>query len=228
MMRNKQLIILVVLCLGFVTLSFGQHKRYAIKNGIGIHGGLTQFDILTDNFETTKGDGWIGGLSATVDLPQKWYTVSYTIQLSQNSLGIMATPSRFSSIVEDVEYELFNAQVAFLFHAKIIEDYITFDFGPMLQYNSELELKDDSKADYFIVNYENLLASDISKISQFNVNGAVGATAGFKGFKLRAQYIYGFTNILNKLNSQDLTVGTNTQKFKGNQSMLTFTAMIVF
>ena len=140
----------------------------------------------------------------------------------------MATPSRFSSIVEDVEYELFNAQVAFLFHAKIIEDYITFDFGPMLQYNSELELKDDSKADYFIVNYENLLASDISKISQFNVNGAVGATAGFKGFKLRAQYIYGFTNILNKLNSQDLTVGTNTQKFKGNQSMLTFTAMIVF
>jgi hypothetical protein len=227
-MKKKQYILLVALCIGFVTLSFGQHKRYAIKNGIGIQGGLTQFDIITDNFETTKGNGWIGGLSATVDLPHKWYTVSYNIQLSENTIGIMARPTNVSPLFEEVDYKLFTAQIAFLFHAKVVKDYITIDFGPMIQYNSELELKDDSKENYIIKNFDNLLATDISKISQFNVNGAVGATAGFPGFKLRAQYIYGFTNILNKLNDQDLTVGANTEKFKGNQSMLAFTAMISF
>ena len=227
-MQNKHLILLVALCIGFVTNTYAQHKRYAIKNGIGIAGGLTQYDIITDNFETVKGDGWIGGLSATVDLPHKWYTVSYNIQLSENTLGIFARPNNIITTSETIDYKLFTAQVSFLFHAKVIQDYITIDLGPMIQYNSELELKDDSKENYFINNYQNLLAKDISKISQFNVNGAVGVTAGFPGFKLRAQYIYGFTNILNKLNDQNLDIGSNTEKFKGNQSMLAFTAMIVF
>ncbi|OUS02377.1 hypothetical protein A9Q86_03790 [Flavobacteriales bacterium 33_180_T64] len=227
-MQNKHLILLVVLCIGFVTTSVAQHTRYAIKNGIGIQGGLTQFDIMTDNFDTVKGDGWLAGLSATVDLPHKWYTVSYSIQMSENTIGILARPASVSPLLEEVDYKIFTAQVAFLFHAKVIQDYVTIDFGPMIQYNSELELKDEDQESYFLNNYNNLLASDITEISPFNVNGAVGATLGFKGFKLRAQYIYGFTNILNKLNNQDLDVDTNTEKFKGNQAMLAFTAMIVF
>ena len=32
-----------------------------------------------------KGDGWIGGMSATVGLPHKWYNVSYGMQLSENT-----------------------------------------------------------------------------------------------------------------------------------------------
>ena len=228
MKQNKRYILLVALCIGFVTTSLSQHRRYAIKNGFGIQGGLTQFDIMTDNFETKKGDGWIGGLSATVDLPHKWYTVSYSIQLSENTLGISARPASVSPLIEEVDYKLFTAQVAFLFHAKVLQDYITIDLGPMIQYNSELELKDESKESYFINNYSNLLAADIVAISQFNINGAIGASVGFKGFKLRAQYIYGFTNILNKLNDQDLTLDGNTEKFKGNQAMLAFTAMFIF
>lgn len=227
-MQNKQLILLVALCIGFVTTALSQHSRYAIKNGIGVQGGLTQFDITTENFQTIKGDGWIGGLNATVDLPHKWYTVSYSIQLSENTLGISARPTMTSPLLEEIDYKIFTAQVAFLFHAKVLQDYITIDLGPMIQYNSELELKNKDKEGYFITNYNNLLASDITEISQFNVNGAIGASVGFKGFKLRGQYIYGFTNILNKLNDQDLDVGTNTDKFKGNQTMIAFTAMIIF
>lgn len=229
-MKNKQYILLVVLCIGFVTISFSQHKRYAIKNGIGIQGGITQFDIITDNFETVKSEGWIGGLNATVDLPHKWYKVSYSIQLSENNIGIMANRINGISLIEEqVDYKLFTAQIAFLFHTKVIEDYFTIDFGPMLQYNSELEMKDDNQENYLIQNYSNLLAKDITGISQFNVNGAIGATVGFPSFKLRAQYIYGFTNMLNKLNNNDdINLIGGESKFKGHQSMLAFTAMVVF
>ena len=99
----------------------------------------------------------------------------------------------------------------------------------MLQYNSNLELKDDQQELFLITNYNSLTANNITEISNFNVNGAVGLTAGFSIIKFRAQYIYGFTNTLNKLNSNkaiDLT--DNNNKFKGNQSILTFSAMITF
>ncbi|MEZ4856854.1 MAG: hypothetical protein R2812_10320 [Gelidibacter sp.] len=227
-MTYKQFIVLVAICIGFVTTSLAQHGNYRIQNGFGIGAGLTQFDIITDNFQTAKGEGWIGGLSATVDLPHKWYTVSYNIQFSENTIGIYARPTVVSPLTEEVDYKMMTAQVSFLFHAKVIKNYVTIDVGPMLQYNGDLELKNNAKDNYIINNYDSVLAKDISKISHFNVDGAIGATAGFPGFKLRAQYIYGFTNILNKLNDQDLSVGTNTQKFKGNQSMLAFTAMILF
>lgn len=228
-MLKRHCILLVLVTIGFVTVSFAQHQRYAIRNGIGLFGGLTQFDINTDNFKTESSQGWIAGLAATVDLPHKWYTVSYNIQLSQNNLDVYAyLPGGLETSIEPIEYKIFTTQAAFLFHLKLLQDYITIDLGPMLQYNSEMELKNDSDQDKILSTYNNLTADDISNITKFNVNGAVGITAGFKGFKLRGQYIHGFTNILNKLNKDNLdTSGSGGSKFKGNQSMLAFTAMII-
>ncbi|WP_290701090.1 hypothetical protein [Lacinutrix sp.] len=228
-MKKIQLSLLVVLMLCFVTKNFAQHKNYDIKNGFGLFGGITQFDIITDNFETTKGDGWIGGMSATVDIPHKWYNASYGMQLSENTLGISGRISNTDLFAQELEYKIFTAQLAFLWHAKIVGSYLTIDFGPMLQYNSDLELKDDEQENFIISNYNALTANDITDISNFNINGAIGATAGFSIIKFRAQYIYGFLNTLNGLNSNsdlDLTGGDN--EFKGNQAMLTFSAMITF
>ncbi|WP_120199988.1 outer membrane beta-barrel protein [Ichthyenterobacterium magnum] len=227
-MQKKQFIVLVAICIGFVTVSLGQHKRYAIKNGIGILGGITQFDIATDNFVTKSGSGFIGGLTATVDIPHKWYTVSYGMQLSENSIEISGRQTAGIATEEMLEYKLMTVQVAFLFHAKILKDNLTIDFGPQLQYNGELELKDDKQKEYFVNGYDALLAEDISTISQFNANGVIGASAGIGNFKLRAMYSYGFTNILNKLNSQDITTTPSSKKFKGNQNMLAFALMITF
>lgn len=226
-MKKLRYTLLVVISTAFVTLGFAQHKNYTIKNGIGIQGGVTQFDIITDNFVTKKNYGFIGGLSASVDIPHKWYNVSYNIALSQNHIDIAAF-SLSNPTEEFVEYKLLTAQLSFLFHAKIIGSNLTLDLGPMLQYNGDLELKDSSKEGYIISDHETLLTEDISKISNFNVNGAVGLSAGFGAFRLRAQYIYGFTNILGKLNNEDLNVGSNDNKFKGNQSMIAFTAIITF
>ncbi len=226
-MKKTKHLLLVVICIAFVTLGYSQHRTYKIKNGIGLQGGITQFDILTDNFETRANTGFTGGLTAAVDIPHRWYNVSYNIQLSENNIDFNAS-ALGSSVEEYVEYKMFTANISLLFHIKLISNNVTLDVGPMLQYNSELELKDTSKQGYIIANYDNLLTEDITKISQFNANGAVGLSAGFGSFLLRAQYVYGFTNILGKLNDQDLNVGSNTDKFKGNQSLLAFTAMLIF
>ena len=231
-MKKTQFILLVAFALGFVTENFAQkrpHGTVAIRNGLGIEGGITQFDIITDNFETEKGKGWLFGASATVDIPHKWYNVSYIIQLSEQNIGISARPDvEILTPNEFVDYKLFTAQIALKAHVKIVKSHLTFDIGPMLQYNSELEIKDDKQKDYIITNYENLRAEDISQISQINFNGTAGLSAGYSHFRVKAQYIYGLTNMLNKLNKNDLDVGTNNKKFKGNQAMMVFTLMITF
>lgn len=227
-MKNKH-IILVAFLIGFVTLSFSQRRgNIKITNGLGLFGGLTQYDIATDNFETKAGNGWVGGLTATVDLPHRWYAVSYNIQLSENNLEISGRELPISTVSEMMDYKLMTVQVAFLFHLKLVKNNITLDAGPMIQYNGELELKNDAQQNYIIDGYTDLTAKDISDISKFNVNGAIGATAGFDHFKIRAQYIYGFTNMLNKLNSQDLNTTPSNEKFKGNQQMIALSAMILF
>ena len=76
-MKFKHYILLVSLTIGFVTTTYSQHKTYAINNGFGIMIGIIQYDIKTDNFITKQGLGFVGGLSATLDLPHKGYTVSY-------------------------------------------------------------------------------------------------------------------------------------------------------
>lgn len=223
-MKNSRHFLLVVICIGFVT--FGYSQNYKIQNGIGLQGGITQFDILTDNFETKSSSGFTGGMAASVDIPHRWYNVSYNIQLSENRIDINASP--LGSILEEyVEYKMFTANVSFLFHIKLISNNLTLDVGPMLQYNSELELMDDSKEGFIIKGYNGLLTEDIRDISKFNANGAVGLSLGVRRLLLRAQYVYGFTNILGKLNDQDIEIGNN-DKFKGNQSLLAFTAMITF
>lgn len=226
-MQKNKYILLVALTIGFVTLSFSQHTRYAIRNGVGLQGGFTQFDILTDNFQTTKGNGWLVGMNATVDLPHKWYTVSYNILLSENNLDISGRMTDDVAGNETLAYKLLAIKAGFNFHVKIIEDHVMLEAGPLLQYNSKLELKEDAQEAYFVNGYDAVMAKDIEDISKFNVNGMLGLSAGIGRIKVRAQYIYGFTNMLNKLNDAEFAKGLST-KFKGNQSMIAFTAMITF
>lgn len=227
-MKKVQLILLVAISLCFVTKSFSQKGNYDIVNGFGIFGGVTKVNLETDNFITTEGDGFIGGMSATVEIPHRWYNMSFGMQLSESTISILGRPTVSSPTNEFVDYKLFAAQVALMAHIKLAGEYLTFDVGPMLQYNSRLEFENTNQESYFINNYDNLLATDISEISQFNLNGALGVTAGFKFLKVRAQYIYGFTNILNKLENQNLDASGGDARFKGNLSMLVIGAMISF
>lgn len=227
-MKYNRLFLLVALMLCFVTKSFSQKGNFRISNGIGIIGGITQFDIDTDNFNTKSSNGFIGGLMATVDIPLRWYNVSFGMQLSENAIEISGRPDLVSTQEAFVEYKMFAAQVAMLLHVKVIPNHFTIDFGPMLQYNGRLEFKDKNQEGYYINNYTNLSAQDITNISQFNFNGALGASLGIKNFKLKAQYVYGLTNILKKLEGQDIDTVGGDSRFKGNQTMLVLGAVLSF
>ena len=229
-MKFKHTFLLVAILLCFVTKSFSQRGDYDIINGVGIFGGITSIDLTTDNFITTNGSGFIGGFSSTVEIAHKWYNMSYGLHFSESAIKISARPTMLSANnpEEFIDYKFFAAQLALMAHVKLAGSYVTLDVGPMLQYNGELELKDSNEENYFINNYSNLTASDITNISKFNVNGAVGITAGFKFVKLRAHYIYGFTNALKKLNSENLDTSGGLSSFKGNTSMLVFGGMISF
>jgi hypothetical protein len=227
-MKYNRFILLVAICMCFVTKSFSQKGNYRISNGFSIGGGVTNFNIITDNFITKEGNGFAGGFAATVDIPHRWYNVSFGMQLSESSISISGRPDNSITSEEFIDYKMFAAQVALMAHIKIIETYFTLDVGPMLQYNGKLELKDQTKEVYFINNYSNLSALDITNISQFNLNGAIGVTAGIKFLKLKAQYVYGFTNILKKLENENLDTTGGDSRFKGNQTMLVLGASITF
>ena len=102
----------------------------------------------------------------------------------------------------------------------------------MLQYNGKLDLQSDNEENLYVYlnNGNNILAKELEEISQINLNGAIGATLGLGAFKFRAQYVYGFTNILNKLNGNEAEFGPHSGNtdFKGNQAMINFMALITF
>ncbi len=221
---KKQLNLLVAITLLFVTNAFSQRPNYNIKNFIGLYGGITQFDITTDNFVTEKQNGWVAGLTGIVNVEHKWYDVSYGIQFSGNNLNISGRMTDDVQGEESIEYKLSAAQLALFMHAKIIGQNLAIDFGPVIQANGFLELKDKAQEEYYINGFDGLQAIDLRDISKFNINAAIGATAGLNNFRVRAQYQYGLTNILNKLNDLNIE-GT---KFKGNQSQVLLTAMVLF
>ena len=226
-MINKQLTLLVAICLLFVTNTFSQRPNYSIQNSLGPFGGITQADIKTDNFITKEGEGWTAGLTAIVNVEHKWYDVSYGIQFTENTIALEGRPT-IAGEAEMIDFKISAAQLGFLMHAKIIAQNLTIDFGPMIQANGFFDPTEDEKKEYYLSGYDALQAKDIRDISKFNINGAIGATAGLKNFRLRAQYQYGFTNVFGKLNNQDLAIAPATEKFKGNQSTLLFTALILF
>jgi hypothetical protein len=72
-----------------------------------------------------------------------------------------------------------------------------------------------------------LKANQILDVSKINGNFYAGFSAGGKVVKALIFYEYGFTNILNNLNSQEgLTLLNNNSKFKGNIG--TLSGQIIF
>ena len=227
-MSLKNLII-VTLFLSFSTLQ-AQHVREEY-NFLGIQGGVTLFDVKTDNFNTEQGTGFYAGFVTHGDFYNN-FDLEYGITFFQNEIGIYGRRFNGPIATSDAKYIPFTisgAQVKFLGSLNIITHYLSVDFGPILSVNGKMKLKHEQDNDYILEGYTTVTGEDISQVSPIHFHLAGGITAGLKHFRLNAQYQYGVTNFFNRLNDQD---GLQAEKpeggFKGNTSLILLGGYIFF
>ena len=193
----------------FISMVVFAQYEYRDSNRIGITVGVNQFSLNTKDFQIKPGTGWNAGLSMRGNFYNKWDMV-YAMQFSENNFSV-ATNSGF--ITEDVNYKLSSAQLSLMLSYKIVENNLSFEFGPVVQVNGKL--KTDFSNENNILSGTTLLAKDIVDISRFNFYPAIGITAGVRHFRLNVSYQYGINNMLGNLNSKNLGVN-----FKGNAGIL--------
>lgn len=194
----------------FSMMSIYAQYGYRDSNRIGLTFGINQSVLHTKNFETFSGNGWNGGLSLRGNFYNDWDMV-YSIQFSENNFSVAT--NKLAAIDEKVEYKLSAAQVSLQLSYVLVENHLTFEMGPIIQVNGKMKI--DQNKENNIINGTTLLAKDIVDVSKINLYPVVGLTAGFKHLRLNVSYQYGVTNMLGKLNSNNLGYD-----FKGNMGIL--------
>jgi hypothetical protein len=202
----------IFLTLVFIILSssvFAQYQ-YRDSNRIGIILGVNHFTLNTNNFTTKPELGWNAGLSMRGNYYNNWDMV-YSIQFSENNISVPT--KKLGLLAEDVNYKLASAQVSLQMSYRLIENHLSFEFGPIIQVNGKFKMDGDKENN--IINGTALLAKDIVNVSNFNFYPTVGITTGVKHIRLNISYQYGVNNFLGNLNKKNLGVD-----FKGNPGIL--------
>jgi hypothetical protein len=184
--------------------AFAQYE-YRDSNRIGISFGINQFTLNTNNFQTKPGQGWNGGLSMRGNFYNNWDMV-YAIQFSENNFTVETNSGFITN--EEVNYKLPSAQISLMLSYKFIENHLSVEFGPVVQFGGKLT--PDKGTENNTITGTDLLVKDITNISKFNFYPAVGITAGGKHIRVNVSYQYGITNMLGNLNGN----------FKGNASII--------
>lgn len=202
---------LLTAVLAMVAMTASAQYEYRDSNRIGIIGGVNQFDLSTNNFNTKAGIGWNLGLSVRGNFYNDFDMV-YAMQFSENNFSVPTINSALQK--EEVEYKLPSAQISLMLSYKIVENHLSVEIGPMLQVNDKFKIDDKENLTNRIEG-TTLEAGDIVKISKFNFYPVVGITAGVRHFRANIQYAYGVTNMLGNLNDQELGIN-----FKGYAGIL--------
>ncbi len=206
---KKIFLTLSVLYVGMFAFSQYQNKD---GNRIGIAFGLNQSTLLNSNFTTKPDMGFAGGLSVRGNYYNNWSMI-YGMQFFRSNF-IMNTYTA-ASPNRETQFNISGAQVRLLLSYNIIKNHISFDFGPVLQINDKL--KTASEDENRFIEGTSLKAVQISDIGKFHGAGYVGISAGTRRIRAVVFYQYGFTNLLNKLNSQEgLQALNGNQKFEAN------------
>lgn len=194
----------------FSMVSIKAQYGYRDSNRIGITVGVNQMTLNTNNFQTKAETGWNGGLSMRGNFYNSWDMV-YAIQFSENNFSV---DTKYNGIIDElVKYKIPSAQISLQLSYVVLENHLSFEFGPIVQLNGKLKFDADKENN--TINGTTLLAKDIIDVSKFNLYPTVGITAGGKHLRFNVSYQYGVTNLLGNLNSKNL--GYN---FKGNASMI--------
>jgi hypothetical protein len=212
----------------FVTISlllfqqtFAQ-RNYDGYNFLGIQGGITLFDIQTNDLVTKQKEGFTAGFT-TRGAFRNDFDLIYGLSFQSAAIGVEGrNPAGANK--QDIGYTIQGVQINFLGSYNIIVKHLSLEFGPVFDINGKMKLDDDKYEDYILTDYNTLTAKDIQDISKFNVRLAGGLTAGLENFRISAQYQYGLTNMLGALNGKEL----ENENFKGNSTTIIVAGVIYF
>ncbi|CAM3341088.1 outer membrane beta-barrel protein [Aequorivita lipolytica] len=197
-------------------------RNYEGYNFFGLQGGITFFDIHTDDLVTEQREGFTAGFT-TRGAFRNNFDLIYGLSFQSATVGVEGRES-FGTKTQNIGYTIQGVQLNFLGSYNIIVKHLSFEFGPVFDLNGKMKLDDSKFEGYILTGYKKLTAKDIQEISRFNVRLAGGLTAGLEHFRISAQYQYGVTNILGGLNSKDL----ENDNFKGNSSTIIVAGVIYF
>ncbi len=204
----------------FFFLQSVAQRNFNEYNFLGIQGGITLFDIQTSDLVTKQQEGFVAGFT-TRGAFRNDFDLIYGINFQSASVGVEGS---FLTDTQNIEYTIQGAQLNFLGSYNIVVKHLSVEFGPIFEINGKMKLKNDDYEDYVLTGYNTLTAKDIQDISRFNVRLAGGLTAGLENFRISAQYQYGVTNMLGKLNSKDL----ENEDFNGHSSTIVIMGVIYF
>ena len=216
---NFKRLIVVSFCFFFFQQTFSQ-RNYNDYNFLGIQGGVTFFDIQTDDLVTEQQTGFTAGFT-TRGAFRNNFDLIYGLSFQSASVGVEG-----SNLLDkqNIGYTIQGAQINFLGSYNIVVKHLSLEFGPIFDVNGKMKLDNDKYEDYILSGYSTITAKDIQEISRFNVRLAGGITAGLEHFRISAQYQYGVTNMLGKLNDR----GLENEDFEGHSSTIVVAGVIYF
>lgn len=201
----------------FLTSAHAQRKFPANSyNRLGVQGGLTYGNIHSDDFQFIDQMGYTAGLTTRATAGKKIFFI-YGVNFYEFNTGL-ETLTPISLEPEEIDFKTTGVQFNFFVGHKLIEEYLSFEIGPLLQLNSKF-IPEEGRENYRLKDYD-LVASDLEEISRMNFSLAAGVSGGLSKIKLWIQYQYGFSNLFNTLDYVELREKDPTvPSFKGNMRM---------
>jgi hypothetical protein len=216
----------------FVTISIlflqqtTAQRNFDEYNRLGINAGLTLFDINTDDLNTRQSTGFMGGFTTRGSFRNN-FDLIYGLNFYNAEIGIFARDlGDISGNFDEqfVPYSIQSVQLNFLASYNIIKHHFSLEFGPVLNVNGKMKLKNDRYEGYIVDGYSTIEAQDLKDISKVNFHLLGGITAGLPSFRVSGYYQYGVTNMLNGLNENNL----ENKDFEGHSSTIVILAVVYF
>lgn len=216
----------LLFCLS-VTTFFAQ-RNFDEYNMLGLHGGLSWFNINTPHFTTQQGNGILAGFVTRGDVYEN-FDLEYGISFFQNKVDFLARDISGSGVAtpQFVEYQLSGVQLKLMPGYNFIRHHLSIEAGPILNVNGKMKLNAQSLENLVLEGYNTLTASELEDVSRVHLHLAAGITGGFRNAKVNLQYQYGVTNLFARYNeAQALALEQPSGGFKGNTSA--FIASVYF
>ena len=223
-LRNLTFVTLLL----FLSFNLQAQRNYDHYNRLGIQAGATLFDINTSDLTTRQGTGFMGGFTTRGSFRGP-FDLIYGISFIGSELEVLAINTGDASnrpLQEYLNYSVQAAQVNFLGSLNIVRHHFSLEFGPVLNVNGKLKLKNEDEVGRYILAVDDAIirAEEIQDISRVNFRVMGGLTAGIENVRVWAQYQYGVTNMLKNLNDKELA----KTDFEGNSNTLIFGAVVYF